>query len=335
LSKGRLSISYIPDGDPLKFTLPSRRPWVDGTRLLSLSALLSTVDGRLESAADDAALALGLARTLDNEYSYTIKLNQIQMHISTVRTLEFILASGNLSDDILLSLYETIDPGAARKSAEAAFLTERAIFIEMCDQLATGQRTPADFSGNSDVSIGIMGTTVLPAVAVREDQIRGVSWWTELIDQLDDYPAALQTAEHLNPAVWPAGDSSWLLVTLIPPLTVMMEPCAEQVALLEVTRTALAAERSRLAQGRYPETLAKLVPAYLGEVPRDPFDGEPIRLLATGDGIVIYSIGRNGVDDDGIVTAQEGERRARDVGFRLLAPEQRGVIILDESGDEE
>lgn len=51
--------------------------------------------------------------------------------------------------------------------------------------------------------------------------------------------------------------------------------------------------------GEYPDSLDALSPAYLREVPDDPFAGGPPRYRREGDGFVLYSIGRNCVDDGG------------------------------------
>ena len=65
---------------------------------------------------------------------------------------------------------------------------------------------------------------------------------------------------------------------------------------------ALAAERYRLEHGAFPDSLDALVPAYLDVVPKDLYteDSQPLkyRTLENGDAI-IYSIGRNGIDDNG------------------------------------
>lgn len=63
----------------------------------------------------------------------------------------------------------------------------------------------------------------------------------------------------------------------------------------------LAIERFRLQHaGRSPETLDKLVPEFLAEVPRDPFDSQPLRYKRLSNGYRVYSVGRNGVDDHGV-----------------------------------
>ncbi len=62
---------------------------------------------------------------------------------------------------------------------------------------------------------------------------------------------------------------------------------------------ALAASRYRLAHGRLPDRIEDLVPEYLPAVPRDPFDGLPLRYRRTDEGAIIYSVGPDGVDNGG------------------------------------
>lgn len=72
-----------------------------------------------------------------------------------------------------------------------------------------------------------------------------------------------------------------------------------QQAHLRVVRTAYAAELYRFDHGSYPRTIESLRPI-LNEVPIDPLSGKPVRLAVTDDDIVIYSVGRNQIDDGGL-----------------------------------
>ncbi len=69
--------------------------------------------------------------------------------------------------------------------------------------------------------------------------------------------------------------------------------------------TGLAIERYRLAHQALPESLEALVPDYLAEVPRDPFDGAPLRYIRheTG-GYTVYTIGDDGIDHGGLTSEQ-------------------------------
>jgi hypothetical protein len=68
--------------------------------------------------------------------------------------------------------------------------------------------------------------------------------------------------------------------------------------------------------GNYPESLKQLTPNYLEEVPRDPIDGQPMRYAASKKegGFRLWSIGLDGVDDNGALSlqAEEPERTRLD-----------------------
>ena len=62
----------------------------------------------------------------------------------------------------------------------------------------------------------------------------------------------------------------------------------------------LALRAYKLENGVYPPTLKSLVPNYLSAVPADPFGGgEPLHYKLNGKNYVLWSIGPDGVDDDG------------------------------------
>lgn len=56
----------------------------------------------------------------------------------------------------------------------------------------------------------------------------------------------------------------------------------------------------RREHGRYPETLDALAPAYLKQVPHDTFSGEELIYLPSEKGFLLYSVGVNGRDDEGM-----------------------------------
>lgn len=108
----------------------------------------------------------------------------------------------------------------------------------------------------------------------------------------------------------------------------------------EVAAAALAAERFRLEWGRWPETLGELVPEYMEAVPEDRFADGPIRYLQDEDGIRLYSVGTDGIDNGGLTREETWDRidageapaewdsddfKVGDLVFSLLEPELRGA----------
>lgn len=93
---------------------------------------------------------------------------------------------------------------------------------------------------------------------------------------------------------------------------------------LRTTEALLACERFRLATGQMPAGWKDIVPAYLPAIPLDPYNGKPITLHVVPDGVVLYSVGHNQMDDKGQVHEQE-EQTATDVGCKLWKLQQRGL----------
>ncbi len=62
---------------------------------------------------------------------------------------------------------------------------------------------------------------------------------------------------------------------------------------------ALALAQYRAEKGAYPTRLNALVPQYVAEIPDDVHSDGPLRYRKTGDGYVLYGVGRSGVDHGG------------------------------------
>ncbi|MCX5676062.1 MAG: hypothetical protein NTX87_13725 [Planctomycetota bacterium] len=91
---------------------------------------------------------------------------------------------------------------------------------------------------------------------------------------------------------------------------------------LGVTRIMLAMKAFKLDNGRPPQTLDELVPNYLDAVPRDCFDGKPLRWNPAKK--LIYSVGKD-LKDDGGMTQQEyveAEMKERGLDPKTVDPKE-------------
>lgn len=82
-------------------------------------------------------------------------------------------------------------------------------------------------------------------------------------------------------------------------LTLALEADA-RFALAEL---AFALARYRAEQRALPDHLDQLVPTYIQAIPRDPFDGQPLKMKVTPDQVVLYSLGPDMNDDGGLARA--------------------------------
>jgi len=78
---------------------------------------------------------------------------------------------------------------------------------------------------------------------------------------------------------------------------------------------ALAAFRTDHA--RYPDKLNELFPRYLAAIPKDRFSGGPLRYERRGEGYLLYSIGKNEVDDQGRDWADDPQSKLPDRNMRV------------------
>jgi hypothetical protein len=77
---------------------------------------------------------------------------------------------------------------------------------------------------------------------------------------------------------------------------------------IDQTILACALERCRLANGKYPKTLAALSPRFTEKIPADVCNGEPMKYRMLPDGqFVLYSIGWNEKDDGGVTILNKDE----------------------------
>jgi hypothetical protein len=106
-----------------------------------------------------------------------------------------------------------------------------------------------------------------------------------------------------------------LLGLMLPALDKLQDAMdrAEQTHRNQIVACALAA--CRADTGRYPARLDELAPKYLPAVPGDLFAGKPLVYRAAGAGYLLYSVGVNGIDEDGRWT--DDDPRGDDLRVRM------------------
>jgi len=79
----------------------------------------------------------------------------------------------------------------------------------------------------------------------------------------------------------------------------IFESAAGRQAQVDLTRLGLLIELHHAEHGAWPEDLALLAPELGGQVPLDPFSGQPYRYQPTAEGFTLYSLGSNLEDNGG------------------------------------
>ena len=108
-----------------------------------------------------------------------------------------------------------------------------------------------------------------------------------------------------------------VLLLGFPALARISMSCTRIQAALRCQATGLAAERYHLLHGEWPASLEALTPDLLAAVPTDPFTGDSLLYHRLPDGVVIYSVSTDGVDNGGVVDADNPTLPGADLGVRL------------------
>ncbi len=135
--------------------------------------------------------------------------------------------------------------------------------------------------------------------------------------------AIMKQADHRKPEMWlrllvqAKGVVSEEIGNI---LVGLLTPAFEQAAIAEDRRTirltltdvGYALAEFRAEQETFPETLQELVPNHIDAVPLDPYTGDPLKYKRTDGGFLLYSVGKNSIDDGGIM---DGMANRDDIAF--------------------
>lgn len=90
-----------------------------------------------------------------------------------------------------------------------------------------------------------------------------------------------------------------LVALLLPAIDAARSAEDQATARRELIQLAFSLELYRRDKRSLPMALSGLVPAYASSIADDPLSGKSLRFQVTNDGFLLYSVGRNGVDDQG------------------------------------
>jgi hypothetical protein len=320
LPAGRFPLSLTPSFIGAKIYSQEARP--------VLHPLHYDLLDRLE--AGDAAGALtawraafSTGRAIGDEPLILSQLIRIACRTAAVTDLERLLAQTDLGDADLARMQRELEADEPAPLFLYAVRGERAGGFQTIEDLKVPAAAKSAWSVWRHAALGVWDKrlTVSEAIALMPGSLPG-----QQAALLRHETRLVEIARRPVDEWGPLMDAWSAEANRLPALTRMLAPAVGKIgdavrrshAELRCAAAAVAAERFRRANGRWPATLDNLVAAkLLPAVPTDPFDGKPLRLKRTADGLVIYSVGPDGTDDGGAVDRRKPLVPGTDWGLRL------------------
>ncbi len=283
------------------------------SRLLALQSRCTAADGHLGAALKDVQVLFSMAEHVSSEPVMISLLAAIAIERLAADSLEAVLSSGQPSADELAALDVDLNVSYARCLERALRMQEAfymSIFTWDLSGLDPGQS--GGISGASSLYRVFVFSQDVAALRQRFHELQRLTIrpYYEAKNDLDRFEAELKDG---------SGEFIGVGRFLMPALTLCMDSTVETDARHRVVQIALAMHRYRAAHGRFPERLEDLTPELIIAVPRDPFDGKPLRLKRTDGGPVVYSIGPDLTDQGGSVPFDR-KSKTGDITFKLWPP---------------
>jgi len=223
-------------------------------------------------------------------------------------------------DQIASLMNDLMDDAGYREAVVRASHFERMIMLDDAMKCVRGQATGSMIAAG----MGSLGAPLLTRVLTwpisplyKLDAVWMMRWHSQwaIAAAEPDFPRFLEKF----------SDKETLLkgpaTLLTRPLTRILRPSLSRAYLLHfvvlanrrMAATSLAIRLYEVDHGRRPEQLNDLVQEYLASIPLDPFaaDGRTIAYKPEADPPILYSVGKNGVDEGGIYVPPNGRSLSR------------------------
>ena len=316
-----------PDGGMIDVLLPGVQRSRDLARALAARAMWELAEGSQVDAWRDLMTIHRLGRLVGQgptiiEYLVGIAIESIAFHG------EFQFLSQTKPSAKMLKLYrkqlDRLPPRAL--VADKLDVGERACVLDCAHRLARGQmelKEIVDAGDNNPLFEKLAEGPILQMVD-WDVVLKSANQWFDRLEQISRKPnylertAAMQQLDEEvkklaeqrrgpmallpllggRPAITQAM-SETLISLLLPSVTQVYRSEGQAIQRMHHLELAFALAAWRSEHDSYPDSLEKLAPKYIAEIPIDLFNGQPLKYDRVGEGYRFYSVGRNEKDDEG------------------------------------
>ncbi|MCK4999362.1 MAG: hypothetical protein KAS23_07500 [Anaerohalosphaera sp.] len=274
---------------------------INATRLLMEQNLYLAQQGDTDKLFNSIQTAISLSKTLSKQPLLIDLLVSLSIKRQCADNLEDVLIQADFTESQLMKLQNRFAMMQDTEAFYEALINERCDIIEFW-QLPPDQQAQADFSSPSktdQILYSVTGCKLQDALTSLDSMGKNIA--AAKLPLYMRYEAFMQNEINDDPGIF---SFKHLHLGSVTSFTRLIEPDLGTIGILKGVETALAIERYRKQHNSIPDSLEALVPNFLAELPRDPFDNETLRYIKLDKGFTLYSIGKDIVDNGGLSREQ-------------------------------
>lgn len=327
-SEGRYPITY--SADFISTLLPDIQNTREVGALLSNDVLLQAQEKHSDRALASCRAILNAGRSIGDEPTMTSQLVRYALRSIAVNRIQRTLAQGEPSEAALQPLQQLLEKEETEPLLLIAVRGERAGFDRLLEGIQSGKiplsgtdlAMVAGLSGSKPTPVWTQTQALrLPAVRTwqRAAMLRHMTRAVEIakmpLEQQEQEMEKLDAAAKIQP----------LLVRLLCPAVGKVAAADRRSRVdLRCAVVAVAAEHYRQTKKKWPASLEALREAgHLAQIPMDLYDGQPLRMRRTDEGLLIYSVGPDGEDNGGHIDRVNLNAKGTDRVFSLWDASKR------------
>ena len=325
------AICLTPPVETIGTPTPYVNPWLHMMRILEARSRLTRVEGRFGEAADDLAVGMRFGDLVQKNASslITYLVGTAIFGMSAESAMELARDPAAPPETLAQLAAELERAGPFDGGLNEALKAEHRVTVNVVDDLCAKRDQMAatlGFKTNRWATWFLTTSYSFKPNQTKRDMAAGhrimIADAGRIYADMERYDVAEKEGGRWA-AFRPNAIGDYLCLLLMPSEKILETRCRTD-GVRAGAKLVVACNRFARDKGRFPETLAELVPDYLSEVPRDPYDGEPFRYAAEKG--LVWAVGTNLTDEGGSIlvpgaeqttTARRDRRRAEDFVFEI------------------
>jgi hypothetical protein len=310
----------------------------DVALLLRMQAMVLAQDEDADGALQAVMCMAGAARAVGDEPRLIAQMARSRCRNELINSLERVLGQGQPSEAGMAKLQQALEEEERTPCALLSAQGERAGHHQLALEAEAGEIDVSKVllrmkPSSNPIREALFEPTT--GVRLRKTHVQMLYLMTDLVALTRLPPEEQGPPNRKLSEDWNLDSGDYTLFQILDKRVLGMPHIFRRnLTYLRCAMVALAVERYRRANQRWPETLDALVPGQLAQLPTDPFSGRPLHYEHRKDGVTIYSKGKDSNNGNGAGTGRPGRPDTARLSVRLWDVSQRRQQALPNDGEE-